>query len=127
MEQALIETVLGIIATLATTLIGVFGAWLIAKIGQNEKLKSIKSATEQVILAAQTTVGELNQTVVSTIKQQGLKLTAEQIADLKDKLLMMAFDKISLPTINLLEAAAVDVNALITGAGEDFIDTLNHA
>lgn len=127
MEQALIETVLGIIATLATTLIGVFGAWLIAKIGQNEKLKSIKSATEQVILAAQTTVGELNQTVVSTIKQQGLKLTAEQIADLKDKLLAMAYDKISLPTINLLEAAAVDVNALITGAGEDFIDTLKHA
>ena len=127
MEQAVIEMVLSIIATLATTLIGVFGAWLIAQISKNEKLKSIKAATEQVILAAQTTVGELNQTVVSALKKDGLKLTAEQIADLKDKLLAMAHDKISLPTINLLEAAAVDVNALIVGAGEDFIDTLKHA
>lgn len=124
MEQAIYETILQIAATLAITLIGVFGAWLTAQIGKSKKLSNIEAATGQVIQAAQITVGELQQTVVDKLKAGGAKLTEQQIANLGRKMLTMTREKLSDPTIDLLNAAAVDVNALITGAGEDWINSI---
>lgn len=122
MEQAFMETVLQVVATLLVTLIGVLGAWLTAQITKNKQLAGIAAATEQVMLAAQTTVGELQQTIVEKLKaENGGKLTDEQIASLGKTLVNKALEKLSLPTIQLLKAASVDVDALITGAGESWI------
>ena len=124
MEQALIETILQVAATLLITLIGVLGAWLTAQIGKNKQLSGIASATEQVIQAAQLTVGELQQTVVDRLKDGGLKLSEQQIAELGRVLLKMTYAKLSAPTTDLLKAAAVDVDALITGAAEDWLSKI---
>ena len=122
MEQTLISTVAQVIATLLITLIGVMGAWLTAQIAKKQKLAGIAAATQQVIQAAQTTVGELQQTVVESLKAaNGGKLTADQIKDLGQQLIAKTQDKLSDPVVNLLTASAVDVDALITGAGENWI------
>ncbi len=122
MEQALMETILQVVATLLITLIGVLGTWLTAQIAKNKQLAGIAAATDQVILAAQTTVGELQQTIVDKLKANGGgKLSDEQIAVLGKALLDKTMEKLSLPTIQFLKSASVDIDALITGAGEAWI------
>ncbi len=73
----------------------------------------------------QITVGELQQTVVDSLKANGAKLTEAQIAELGELLLQKAYGKLSAPTLALLEAASVDVQALIRGAGEDWINQIH--
>jgi hypothetical protein len=122
MEQAIISTVLDLIATVAVTLIGVAGAWLLRKMERAEHLKSIALAVEQVIQAARQTVSELEQTLVKTYKAAGTgKLSADQIAVLQSQLLNKTAEKLSQPVRELLEAAQTDVGALITGAGEQWL------
>ena len=124
MTETMIGYALQIVATLAITAIGVAGAWLTAKIAKKQELAGIASATEQVIQAAQITVGELQQTVVDNLKANGAKLTEAQIAELGELLLAKAHNKLSAPTLGLLQAASVDVQALIRGAGEDWISKI---
>ncbi len=123
MENVIIETVVSIVSTLVVTLIGILGAWLMSKIGKTAELKSIAAAVEEATGAAQTTVLELQQTVVEDLKAKSAdgKLTKHEIEDLGRKLLKGAYDKMSASCINTLNAAGVDLNALITGAGEALI------
>ena len=44
MDTVIIETVVSIVANLAVTLIGVFGAWLLMQIGKSQKLSTISAA-----------------------------------------------------------------------------------
>jgi hypothetical protein len=64
----LVNVGLDILAKAAIAAIGLAGAWATAKIGQNNKLANIKAAIGQVTQAAQTTVGELQQTTVEAMK-----------------------------------------------------------
>ena len=115
-------------ATLLITLIGVAGAWLTAKIAKKQQLASVKAATEQVIQAAQLTMGELQQTIVEKLKAAGGgKLTEAQVAELGELLKAKTLEKLSSPATKLLESAAVDVQALITGAGEAWISKIKAA
>ena len=123
MLETILPFVLEIVATFFITLIGVFGAWLMAKINQNKKLTNIGIATKQVIEAAQQTVLELKQTVVDDLKKDG-KFTDERIEEVRELLLDMTFEKLSVPVLKLLGAATVDINAIIIGAGEAFIGEL---
>ena len=123
MFETILPFVLEIVATFFITLIGVFGAWLMAKINQNKKLTNIGIATKQVIEAAQQTVLELKQTVVDDLKKDG-KFTDERIEEVRELLLDMTFEKLSVPVLKLLGAATVDINAIIIGAGEAFIGEL---
>ena len=125
MTDAIITTAMQVAATLLITLIGVLGAWLTAQIAKKQKLAGIAAATEQVIQAAQTTVDELQQTVVDSLKAAGGgKLTADQIASLSKQLIVKTQAKLGEPVINLLTDSAVDVDALITGAGEAWISRI---
>jgi hypothetical protein len=111
-----------IAASFLIAMIGVLAAWLSAKIAKQTHLSNIGTAVEQVMLAAQITVGELQQTTVNSLKAaQGGKLTDAQIADLKRQLLQKTSEKLSAPVVQLLEAAKTDVNAIIAGAAEDLI------
>ena len=128
MTATIIELVASILAELAIMLITVGGAWLTYKMAENKHLGSINAAQQEVIAMAQITVGELKQTVVDKLKAAHAdgKLTKDEIQDLGSALITQTMDKLSDPTCKLLNAAGVDVTALIRGAGEDWINNLNN-
>lgn len=125
-----INAIAEIVTVLVTTAIGVAGTWALAKMAKRQEIATVREATEEVILLAQQTVGELMQTIVDGIKsgREDGKLTQTEIEALGQTLLVMVTEKMSEPARKVLEAAAVDITALIRGAGEDYIATLktNH-
>ena len=127
MIPTIIETVMDVLAELIIMLIGVGGTWLTIQMGKNKYVQTINAAQKEVIAMAQVTVGELKQTVVDKLKagHEDGKLTKDEIQKLGFDLITMTLAKLSDPTINLLKAAGVDVTALIRGAGEDWINSLN--
>ena len=128
MNSVIIETLVSIAANLAITLIGVLGAWLVTKIGKQQQLNTINLAVEELTAAAEQTVLELQQTVVDDLKAASAdgKMTQDEIRDLGNKLLEGSLQKMSASGINVLKAANVDINAIITGAGEALIATIKH-
>lgn len=125
--DVVIENALEIVTTLFVTLIGVFGVWLSSVIGKYEKFKTVNAAQKELIRMAQITVGELKQTVSDKLKaaSKNGKLTGAQISELKTALVQKTKEKMSDAALDVLKAAAVDVNKLILGAGEDWIGQLN--
>lgn len=126
MMDVIIENAVAIVATLLMTLIGVLGTWLTAKLAKREELTNINAAQQEVIKAAQITVGELQQTLVEGLKagHEDGKLTKEEIEALGELLVDKTLKKMSVSAIGVLNAAAVDITALIKGAGEDWIQKL---
>lgn len=123
MFEVIMENLVNILGALLMTLIGVFGAWLSGKIAKRTELAAINAAQQELITMAQITVGELQQTVVKGLKasHEDGKLTKDEIAMLGKALLEKTVEKMSKPTHDLLNAAGVDIVALIHGAGEDWI------
>lgn len=124
MAEVIIENIVNIVGALLMALIGVLGAWLSAKLGKKTELANITYAQNEVIHLAQLTVGELQQTVVAGLKasREDGKLTKEEIAALGATLVQKTIEKMSAPTQSLLNAAGVDIVALIQGAGEYWIN-----
>lgn len=116
MTNVIIENLVQIAATLLITLIGVLGAWLSTKLAKREELKNISTATNEVIHAAQ-------QTTVEGMKKahEDGKLTKDEITELGKLLIDGAMAKMSDTSKNLLNAAGVDISAIIRGAGEALI------
>lgn len=81
------------------------------------------TATNEVIHAAQQTVLELQQTTVEGMKKAHAdgKLTKDEITELGKLLIDGAMAKMSDTSKNLLNAAGVDISAIIRGAGEALI------
>ena len=129
MMETLANYGIEVAATLLITLIGVLGAWLTMKIGKSTQLENVNAAQKEVIRAAKITVGELQQTLVDDLKagHEDGKLTKEEINELGRRLIDMTVQKLSMPTYELLRAAAVDVEAMITGVGEDWICRLKQS
>ena len=123
MEMVIMEVVINVIGTLVLTALGVLGAWLTAKIGQKKELENINLAKDEVIRIAMLTVQELQQTVVDSLKasHEDGKLTKSEIYELGNMLINKTLEKISSPTAALLRGAGVDLEKLITGAGEALI------
>lgn len=123
MDTVIIETAVSVLANLAVTLIGVFGAWLLMQISKSQKLSTINTAVDELTGAAEQTVLELQQTVVDDLKAASAdgKLTKEEVEVLGKKLIDGALAKMSGSAMDVLKAANVDVNAIITGAGEALI------
>ena len=117
---------LQVAATLLITLIGVLGTYLTLQLGKNANLKNINDAQKELIRAAKITVGELQQTMVSQLKSASSdgKLTPQEIASLRAKLLDKTVEKLSAPAYALLSAASVDVEGLILGVGESWIERI---
>ncbi|MEN6339602.1 MAG: hypothetical protein ABFD03_05705 [Clostridiaceae bacterium] len=123
-QDVLIDNVANIVQTIIITLLGVLGTWLSIKLSGNAKLKNINEATQAVIKTAQLTAGELKQTIVDDLKagHSDGKLTKDEIEALKDKLLKKTYAKLSSPVLQLLNESFVDVQSLIAGAGEAWIE-----
>ena len=126
MEGIIMESIVKVAGSFVLMLIGVLGTWLTLKVGKREELAAINTAKDEVIQAAQLTVEELQQTLVEGLKaaHEDGKLTKDEIALLGKKLLEETVKKMSAPAADLLAAAAVDVTALIQGAGESWIAEL---
>lgn len=126
MLDIILENVVTIVVVLLTTLIGVLGTWLTTKLAKKEELATINAAQQEAIQAAQLTVSELQQTLVDGLKagHEDGKLTTEEIEALGKLLLSETLKKMSASAIGVLNAATVDVTALIKGAGEDWIAKL---
>ena len=123
MNTVIIETIVSVLANLAVTLIGVAGAWLLAQISKTQKLNTINAAVGELTNAAEQTVWELQQTVVDGLKEASAdgKLTQDEITNLGKLLLEGTLAKMSESAIGVLKAANVDINAIVTGAGEALI------
>ena len=119
----LIENAVEIAAAFFIALIGVFGAWLTAKLGKATQLDTVNHAQQELIKLAQITVGELKQTVVDGMKaaHKDGKLTKEEITQLGQMLYEKTTAKLSASAMDVLTAAQVDVSALITGTAEQLI------
>ena len=126
MTDVIIENIVRIVAALLMMLISVGGAYLTSLIAKHEKLKAISEATQQVIDAAIQTTGELQQTVVNDLKAASAdgKLSNEEINTLYHDVVVLTLDKLSVPTINLLNAVGADIEAIIHGATEDWINAM---
>lgn len=126
MVDIIIENVAQIVATLVITLIGVLGAWLTTKLAQRQELGSINTAMQEVILLAQQTAAELQQTVVDGLKAGRVdgKLSEAEIKALGETLITKTMEKMGAPATKLLTSATVDVSALIRGAGESWINKM---
>ena len=119
----LIENAVNIAAAFFIALIGVFGAWLTAKLGKATQLDTVNRAQQELIKLAQITVGELKQTVVDGMKaaHKDGKLSKEEIAQLGHLLFEKTTAKLSASAMDVLTAAQVDISALITGTAEHLI------
>lgn len=123
MKEILIQYAVEIAGALLIALISVIGAWLAKILAKQMELKNINAARNEVISAAEQTVLDLKQTVVDDLKAaaEDGKLSKEEIAELGAKLLSITLKKLSAPTIKLLEAAKVDITALIQSTAEAYI------
>ena len=119
----LIENAVNIAAAFFIALIGVFGAWLTAKLGKSTQLDTVNRAQQELIKLAQITVGELKQTVVDGMKAASKdgKLTKDEIMQLGQLLFEKTTAKLSASATDVLTAAQVDISALITGTAEHLI------
>ena len=126
MNEIMINVTVQILGELALMLIGVAGAWLMAKLAERQKLASIAAATNEVVGAAIETVSALQQTTVEKLKaaHEDGKLTKDEISDLGTMLLDMTMKKLSAPAVKVLEAAGKDISAMIRDAAEAWILTI---
>ena len=124
--QVIIQYVAEILGLLIITAIGILGAALLKKLNQNSKLGNISEATKQVIEATCETVRRLQQTLVDGWKEASPdhKLTPEQVVELKQKVVTITLEQLGQPILDLLAAAKIDVEAMITNAAESYINQL---
>lgn len=124
--EVIIEVLCGILESALTSLILGLAAWLSIKIGKKVELATINEAQRELCSMAVTTVNELMQTTVCKLKAASAdgKLSAEDIKELNVLLVEKTVEKMSGVSLNLLRAAGVDINKLIVGAGEEWIDRL---
>ncbi len=122
----LIEQVVTIVARVLEALVLAYVAWALEKFGKNKKLQNLNLANQELCKIVKQTVRELNQTIVAELKEKSPdgKLTDIQIADLNARLLTLVKAKTDEVTIALLTAAGADLDALITGQCEAYLDKL---
>lgn len=126
MTDVIIENIVKIIGALLMMLISVGGAYLTSLIARNEKLKGIELATQQIIDAALQTAGELQQTMVNDMKEASAdgKLSKEDIATLSRDVVELTLLKLSQPTKDLINGAGGDIEAIIHGATEAWLEEI---
>ena len=123
MIDIIIANAVEVTASLLMMLLGLLGTWLSLKMAKQQELKALSGAVNQAIAMARLTVDELQQTVVDGIKADRAdgRLTKQEVSMLSRQLLDKTMEKMSAPAVELLEAAKVDLKALIQGAGEAWI------
>ena len=126
MMDVIITEAVKVVSTLLIMLIGVLGTWLTLKVGKHHEFQTIATALDTLTEMARQTVGELEQTIVKDMKAAAAdgKLSDDEITALGVTLYNHTIRKMSDPMMDALRAASVDIQAVITSAGEDWINEL---
>ena len=126
MLEIVLENLIKILTALLLTLISVGGAWLTAKMGKVKELEAITAAVQSVISTAMLTASELQQTAVEAMKAaaEDGKLSEDEIVWLNQQLLARTKEKLSVNVYDLINAAGADIEAIILGAGESWLQRL---
>ncbi len=120
-----IEQGIALVARVLEAALAGAGTWVLSKIGKKKELQNTSIALESLFTITRQTVGELQQVLVKGWKDAcGGKLTEEQIETLRKELFVLVKKKLDQPTQDLIIAAGCDIDALITGAAEDWINTI---
>ncbi len=121
-----IETTVNLCYRLVWAATAAFAAWVLKKIGDNVKLKNVSLAISTVCEITRQTAEELQQTIVGDLKasRPGGKLTPEDIDDLGFRLLNIVKNKLDAATQEIVIASGADLDALITGECEAFLNRL---
>lgn len=120
-----IEQGITVLARALEATLAVAATWALAKIGKRKELQNTQLALETLFDITRQTVGELQQMFVTDWKAAGGgKLNEEQKEKLRQDLFVLVKKKLDGPTQDLIIAAGADINALIAGAAEDWINTL---
>ena len=122
----LIEQIVNVVYRLIWAATLAFGAWVLDKIGKNVKLKNVSLAIQTVCDITRQTAEELQQTIVNDLKanRPGGKLTPQDIDDLGFRLLTLVKIKLDTATQEIVTASGADLDALITGECEAFLNRL---
>ena len=123
MENAIITMIVQIVGELILAAIGIAATWVLLKMGKHAELSNIHKAVQEAVAATEETVMELQQNVVVALKEANAdgKLTAEEIRSLNTVLQSKTMAKLSDPAVRILNAAGVDLSALIQSAAEALI------
>ena len=126
MLDIILENLIKILTALVLTLISVGGTWLTVQLGKRQELAAITAATQNVIDATMLTAAELQQTAVSALKEaaEDGKLSNDDIMWLNQQLLAQTKEKLSVNVYDLINAAGADIEAIILGAGEAWVQSL---
>lgn len=121
-----VEAGIGIVAKFLEGLLAIAGAFLLNNLSKSTKLKNTATALENLLTITRQTVGELQQVFVDDWKRENKdgKLTPAQIENLKSELLRLVYLKLDKETKDLIIAAGSDIDAIITGEAESFINKL---
>lgn len=126
MLDIILENLIKILTALVLTLISVGGTWLTVQLGKRQELGAITAATQNVIDATMLTAAELQQTAVEALKNaaEDGKLSNDDIMGLNQQLLAQTKEKLSVNVYDLINAAGADIEAIILGAGEAWVQSL---
>lgn len=120
-----VEQGVTVLARAVEAVLAVAATWVLSKIGKKKELQNTNLALQILFDVTRQTVGELQQLFVTGWKEAGGgKLTEAQIETLRQELFVLVKNKLDQPTQDLLTAAGADINALISGAAEDWINTI---
>lgn len=125
----LIEQTVNSVAKLVQMAFFALAAFAADKLGKNLKLKNLNIAVQKVCEIARQTAGELQQTIVADLKAEnpGGKLTPEQIDDLGFRLLNLVKLKLDDASKELIIASGADLDALITGECESYLNIMKNS
>lgn len=123
MLDIVLENLLRVLTALLLVLLNAAGVWLSSRLGKQKQLQTIQGAVAELIEMSMLTVEELQQTAVEGLKAAGAdgRLSAQEIRELNRLLVEKTKAKLSTPALALIDAAGVDVQAVILGAGEAWL------
>jgi hypothetical protein len=125
MDTILTNHVIDLIAALVQAVLLGLVAYGFALLRSKVKDDKINNALGLVQDAVNTTVRELNQLLVKDLKaSNGGKLTQEQIEELKVKSINLVYEKLTDPTVQLLDAAYSNIDNLIQSMVQARIDEI---
>lgn len=126
MREAIIEVAVQVIGAILMGIVGIVFAYIGKWMGQTKRLETVSAAMEQLEAVVKNVVGELQQTMVEGLKDASVdgKLSAEDIYDLGNLLVQKATEQLSHPASETLEAAGIDIEAMIHSVAEAYIERI---
>ncbi|MBO5970689.1 MAG: hypothetical protein J6S14_19620 [Clostridia bacterium] len=126
MREVFIEVAVQVIGAILMGIVGIVFAYIGKWMGQTKKLETVSAAMEQLEAVVKNVVGELQQTMVESLKDASVdgKLSQEDIYDLGKLLVAKANEQLSNPASETLKAAGIDIEAMIHSIAEAYIERI---